>query len=95
MKKVENGISTETVDSILRSLGTGTTETKIMSTAYLSHSEVNAHLSILVNGGFIEHEQETKLYKITSSGSQILESINDVREMVGEPRKDDYGCSIF
>jgi len=88
MKKI-NGISTETVDSILRSLGTGTKKTKIIM-PYVSDSQVDTHLSILLNRGYVKYERETGHYKITPSGAEFVETIAKLREMVGEPRKDFY-----
>jgi len=88
MKKI-NRISTETVDSILRSLGTGTKKTKIIM-PYMSNSHVDTHLSILLNRGFIKYERETGHYKITPSGAEFVESMDQLREMVGEPRIDFY-----
>jgi predicted transcriptional regulator len=90
MNKRISRISTETVDSILRSLGTGTKKAKLVEVPYLSQSHVSTHLSLLLNRGFIEHERESRLYKITPSGAEFLDSMDELREMVGEPRKQFY-----
>jgi predicted transcriptional regulator len=82
---MKNRISTEIIDSILRSLGThGLTRTKIMYGVYLSYSQVNAYLSLLIEKHLIIHERETGRYKITHEGIQFLKSLDELRVMVGE-----------
>jgi predicted transcriptional regulator len=84
-------VSTEIIDGILRSLGaSGTTKTRIMYASYISYSELKTYLNILLAKGFIRKERETGLYKITPDGSDFLESIDQIRGMVGEPRKQAY-----
>jgi predicted transcriptional regulator len=82
-----NRISTEIIDSILRSLGAGTTRTKIMYSAYLSFSQANAYLSLLLGRDFIRYEVETELYRITPAGVSFMKSLEDLRIMVGEEKK--------
>ena len=94
MNKAQNRLSTEIIDSIMRSLGTGSPKTRIMYNSYVSYSQLNSYLSILLKRGFIKHERETGLYKITPDGAEFLESIDEVREMVGEPMKEDLAFPI-
>jgi predicted transcriptional regulator len=89
MKKTRSRISTETADSILRSLGTGSTKPKIMFSSDLPYFHLDSHLSILVSRRFVDHEPETGLYKITPSGIELLRTIEELRELVGEPRKEE------
>ena len=88
MKQPKSRLSTETVDSILRSLGTNSTKPKIISMSCLPYFHLDNHLSILVEKGFVEHEPETRLYKITPSGTSLLQSIEEIRELVGETRNE-------
>jgi predicted transcriptional regulator len=85
---MKNRISAEIIDSILRLLGpTGTTKMKIMYGAYLSYSQLNVYLSLLLEREFIGYERETKRYRITPAGSRFIRSLDEVRVMVGESEK--------
>ena len=78
-------ISTEIIDSIVRSTISGTTATKIMFNAYLSYDQFKAYLQVCIAMGFISREAD--LYKITPDGAKFLKSVDEVRMMIGEPEK--------
>jgi predicted transcriptional regulator len=86
-RQEKNRISTEVIDSILRSLGEGSTRTKIMYSAYLSFSQVNTYLSLLIEKDLILYEPETRLYKVTRRGMLFVESLEEVRITLGETEK--------
>ena len=91
MNRAKSRISTEIIDSILRSVGTvGSTKTGIMYASYISYAELKTYLSILLDKGFIKQERGTRLYKITPDGAEFLESINEIREMIGEPKTEQH-----
>jgi predicted transcriptional regulator len=83
----KNRLSTEIFDSILRSAGAGNTKTQIMFASYTSYAQLKTYLSILLERGFLAYEPETRLYRTTPSGVAFLESVNQVREMLGEPKR--------
>ncbi len=83
---MKSRISIEIVDSILRSVRSGTTTTRIMYSTYLSYSQVKNYLSILLAKALIKYEPETGLYKITPNGIELVRSLEEIRVLVDEPK---------
>ena len=85
--QMKKRISTEIMDSILRSTLSGTTATNMMFNGYLSHKQFKSYLALCLSRGFIRYEAETELYWITPNGAKFLESLDEVRIMIGKPQK--------
>ena len=78
--------STEIIDSILRSVGSGATRTRIMYKSYLSYTQLNEYLSLLLERDLIRFEPETQIYKVTQNSAKFLDAYEQIRELVQEPK---------
>jgi predicted transcriptional regulator len=74
---------TEIVCHILESAnGGGATKTKIMYFAFLSYSQLNEYLSILIENNLIEYLDGTNKYKTTDKGLFFLKIHNEIGELL-------------
>jgi predicted transcriptional regulator len=55
----------------------GTTKTRIMYQAYLPYSRLTNYLNLLVAIGYLEFDDERKLFKTTAKGLDFLKSNNE------------------
>ena len=60
----------------------GTTKTKIMYYAFLSYSQLNEYLSILIENNLIEYLDGTKTFKTTEKGLFFLKIHNEIGELL-------------
>jgi predicted transcriptional regulator len=72
----------EIIVSILESANTigGVKKTKLMYEAFLSYSQLNEYLSLLVENGLIEIIRRT--YKTTEKGLAFLHIYNQIRQLI-------------
>jgi len=71
---------TEIVSHILESANGGTSKTKIMYTAFLSYSQLNEYLSILIENNLLEYLYGTNKFKTTDKGLFFLKIHNEIGE---------------
>jgi predicted transcriptional regulator len=74
--------STEIIDTILRSLDSGATRTRIMYKAYLSYSQLKEYLSLLQDKQLLKYEEGSQIYTITEKGLRFMNAYDDIRELV-------------
>ena len=68
--------------NILDAATGGTTKTKIMYYAFLSYSQLNEYLSILIENNLIEYLDGTKTFKTTEKGLFFLKIHNEMAELL-------------
>ena len=79
----------EIVGSILDAANEGgTTKTKIMYIAFLSYSQLNGYLSILIENNLIEYLDGTQTYKTTEKGLNYLKMHNEIGELLQQTTMD-------
>jgi predicted transcriptional regulator len=74
--------STEIIDSMLRSIGSGSTKTQIMYRSYLSFSQLKEYLKLLEERRLIAVDSATKLYTLTEKGLQFMNAYDRIQELV-------------
>ena len=78
-----NRSRTEIVAMILDAAnGGGETKTKIMYIAFLSYSQLNEYLSILIVNNLIEYRDGTQTYKTTEKGLNYLKMHNEISKLL-------------
>jgi predicted transcriptional regulator len=75
---------TEIIALILTSASrmNGVLKTKIMYEAFLSFSQLEDYIALLLRNGLIEHDELRKTYKTTEKGLRLLELYNSLPEIV-------------
>jgi len=74
--------STEIIDSMLRSIGSGSTKTQIMYRSYLSFSQLKEYLKLLEERRLIAVDYAAKLYTLTEKGLQFINAYDRIQELV-------------
>jgi predicted transcriptional regulator len=77
-----NRSRTEIVGNILDAANGGTTKTKIMYIAFLSYTQLNEYLSILIENNLIEYLDGTQTFKTTEKGLMYLRIHNEIGELL-------------
>jgi len=62
--------------AILHSATGGITKTSLMYKTFLSHNLLNEYLLLLMEGGLLAHDSESRTFKTTAKGNEFL-AIND------------------
>jgi len=73
---------TEIVATILETVRSGTTKTKIMYKAYLSYTQMKEYLQFLQERKLMEFESGTQIYRITDKGLQFLKAYEEISGLV-------------
>ncbi len=82
--------STEIIDTILRSLDSGATRTRIMYKAYLSYSQLKEYLSLLQNRELLKYEEGSQVYTITEKGLRFMNAYDEIRELVSGSEEENF-----
>ena len=82
-----NRSRTEIVSNILDAANGGTTKTKIMYIAFLSYTQLNEYLSILIENNLIEYLDGTQTFKTTEKGLNYLKMHNEMEELLQTTKK--------
>jgi predicted transcriptional regulator len=77
-----NRSRTERVGSILDAANGGISKTKIMYTAFLSYSQLNEYLSILIENNLLEYLDGTHKFKTTDKGLFFLKMHSEIGELL-------------
>jgi predicted transcriptional regulator len=74
----------------------GVLKTKIMYEAFLSFSQLEEYIGLLLRNGLLEHDGLKKTYKTTEKGLRLLEIYNRLHEIAGskKPNKDEKNSVI-
>jgi predicted transcriptional regulator len=62
----------------------GVTRTKIMYKAFLSYAQLKEYISVLIEGGLIEHNVARNTYKTTVKGIQMLQACDRINQMMNK-----------
>ena len=76
----------EIIAEMLKVGENGAGKTKIMYNANLSYTQIQKYLGFLTSQGFIDKMQlgnPSVTYQVTNNGLKLLESINNLMEMLG------------
>jgi predicted transcriptional regulator len=74
---------TEIIARILETAsGSGITKTKIMYNSLLSYPQLKEYLSLVLEKGLIEYQEEKRTYKTTYKGMRFLEIYNELNELI-------------
>jgi predicted transcriptional regulator len=75
---------TEIITLILTSASriNGVLKTKIMYEAFLSFSQMEEYIALLLRSGLVEHDELKKTYKTTEKGLRLLDMYNSLHEIV-------------
>ena len=74
---------TEIITLILTSASrmSGVLKTKIMYGAFLSFSQLEEYVGLLLRNGLLEHDELKRTYKTTEKGLRLLELYNRLHEI--------------
>src|SRR5258708_39508575 len=74
--------STEIIDGILNSIGSGATKTHIMYRAYLSYKQLTEYLGLLQKRELIRFDEGSRMYTITEQGLKFMNLFEVIKELV-------------
>ncbi len=74
--------STEIIDSMLRSIRSGSTKTHIMYRAYMSYSQLKEYLKLLEERELISFNPGSQLYTLTEKGLRFMNAYDKINELV-------------
>ena len=77
-----NRSRTEIVGNILDAANGGATKTKKSYPAFLSYSQLNEYLSILIENNLIEYLDGDNKFKTTEKGLNFLKMHNQIEELL-------------
>jgi predicted transcriptional regulator len=79
-----NRSRTKIVSNILDAAnkGGGETKTKIMYFAFLSYTQLNEYLSLLIENNLIEYLDGTKIFRTTEKGLYFLKMNNEIKKLL-------------
>jgi predicted transcriptional regulator len=89
---------TEIITLILASASrmNGVLKTRIMYEAFLSFSQVEEYIALLLRNSLLEHDGLKKTYETTEKGLRLLELCNSINEIVDtkKTKKDEKNSAI-
>ena len=83
----------EIIAEMLKVGENGAGKTKIMYNANMSYKQIQKYLGFLMNEGFIDKVEvgnPSVTYKVTDRGLDLLNSINNIMEMLGLDDEDRF-----
>src|SRR5918912_4181026 len=78
--KMKNRNADEITSSILRTAIGGVTKTKMMYEAFITYTQLNEYLSVLIEKGFLQYQEGERLYRTTEKGARLLQSCEKLTE---------------
>ena len=70
------------MDSILRSVRSGSTKTRLMYSAYLSYSQLKEYIALLEKRNLLRLDPQLQLYFITEKGLKFLNAYQQIHELI-------------
>jgi predicted transcriptional regulator len=67
----------------------GVLKTKIMYEAFMSFSQSEEYVGLLLRNGLLEHDELKKTYKTTEKGLRLLELFNRLHEIADSKKKNE------
>lgn len=67
--------------------GGGATRTKIMYSAFLSHSQMKEYLIVLTQNNLLSYDLNTRTFKTTEKGRRFLEAYEQMDSMMKAPQQ--------
>ncbi len=78
----------EIISTILDSISSGSTKTKIMYKAYLSYAQLKEYLAHMEENELVRYETETQLYRITEKGRKVMHLYEEIGAMIPTSNKE-------
>jgi predicted transcriptional regulator len=78
---MQNRQKDEILRDILAVCNGGSSITKVMFYAYISHAQAKAHMEHLIENGLVEHDHIDKKFLTTSKGMEYLAVIERMTEL--------------
>jgi predicted transcriptional regulator len=85
---------TDIMSQMLEAANGGVSKTKIMYAAYLSYAQLKEYLTVLVEGGLIEHHPIEQKYKTTEKGLKFLRTYSQIGQMISRMPKQSLSLSF-
>ena len=82
---MKNRSKTDIVAAILQAAANGNNlvgKSRIMYEAYLSWSQLEEYLSLLISKDLIEYQKESHVYRTTEKGNHLLRLYNQLNELI-------------
>jgi predicted transcriptional regulator len=79
---VKHRNSTEIIDSLLKSIGSGATKTHIMYGAYLSYTQLQEYLTLLQDTGLIRFDQKSGVFILTERATDFMTAYEEIEDLV-------------
>jgi predicted transcriptional regulator len=76
---------TDIMGEILDAANGGTTKTKLMYQAFLSHDQLKEYLSVLTENNLLNYDAYTRTFKTTEKGLTFLKTYNQMDSMIKAP----------
>jgi predicted transcriptional regulator len=73
---------TDIVAMILQAATQGATKTRLMYSAFLSHSQLQEYLQFLLEKGLLAHDPKSGEYKLTERGLRFVQVYEDISKIV-------------
>ena len=77
---MKNRNADEITSSILRTAIGGVTKTKMMYEAFITYTQLNEYLSVLIEKGFLQYQEGERVYRTTEKGARLLQSCEKLTE---------------
>lgn len=78
---------TDIVAEILESANSGVTKTKIMYKAFLSYTQLQEYVSLLIENGLLEYHPHNQTYKTTTKGNHFMKIYERMGGYITSPAK--------
>jgi predicted transcriptional regulator len=69
------------------SYGNGASQTKIMYNAFLSYSQVQEYLTILIDKSLLQHDIGNQRFRITERGLNFLQLCDQIGDLIKEEQR--------
>ena len=79
-RQMKNRNADEITSSILRTAIGGVTKTKMMYEAFITYTQLNEYLSVLIEKGFLQYQEGERVYRTTEKGVRLLQSCEKLTE---------------
>lgn len=73
---------TEIISVILQTAGSGSSVTRIMYNAYLSHSLVKKYIKFLMDNEMMTYDEKTRIYCTNEKGKKFLRMHDEISKMI-------------
>jgi predicted transcriptional regulator len=79
---MKNRSSTEIINTVLESIGPGSSKTRIMYQSYLSFTQLKDYLALLQDRDLVRYDESARLFFVTENGLRFMELFDELRKLV-------------